>query len=66
MLYHTCVELVLTLGYAEISRKLLKRQSPKLDFKMGDVAMLSFDILLAMATRHMMIKQGIFLADVMK
>ena len=33
---------------------------------MGDVAMLSLDILLAMATRDMLIKQGIIPADIMK
>ena len=30
MLYHAGVETVLTIGYAEIARKLLKRHHPKL------------------------------------
>ena len=51
MLYHAGVETVLTIGYAEIARKLLRRPPPKVDFNMGDVGMLSLDILLAMATR---------------
>ena len=33
---------------------------------MGDIAMLSIDILQAMATRDMLIKQGIIPADIMK
>ena len=37
MLYHAGVETVLTVGYAEIARKLLRRPPPKVDFNMGDV-----------------------------
>ena len=66
MLYHAGVESVLTIGYAEIARKILKRPSPKVDFNMVDVGMLSVDILLAMATRGMLVKQGIIPADIMK
>ena len=39
---------------------------PKVDFNMADVGMLSVDILLAMATRDMLITQGIIPADIMK
>ena len=66
ILYHVGIETVLTTGYAEIARKLLKRPPPKVDFNMGDVGMLSLDILLAMATRDMLIKQGIIPADIIK
>ena len=66
MLYHAGVKTVLTVGYADIARKLLRRPPPKVDFNMGDVGMLSLDILLAMATRDMLIKQGIIPADIMK
>ena len=61
MLYHAGVETLLTVGYSELGRKLLR-----VDFNMGDIAMLSIDILLAMATRDMLIKQGIIPADIMK
>ena len=66
MLYHAGVETLLTVGYAELGRKLLKRPPPKVDFNMADIGMLSFDILLAMATKDMLIKQGIIPADIMK
>ena len=66
MLYHAGVETLLTLGYSELGRKLLKRPAPKVDFNMGDIEMLSVGILLAMATRDMLIKQGIIPADFMK
>ena len=66
MLYHAGVETLLTFGYAEISRKLLRRPSPKVDFNMGVVEMLYVDISLAMATTDMLIKQGIIPVDIMK
>jgi hypothetical protein len=66
MLYHAGVETILTVGYSEIGRKIFKKPAPKVDFNMGDIAMLSIDILLAMATRDMLVKQGIIPADIMK
>jgi hypothetical protein len=66
MLYHAAVETVLTVGYSEIARKVFRRQPPKVDFNMVDIGMLSVDILLAMATRDMLVKQGIIPADIMK
>ncbi|CAC5375343.1 unnamed protein product [Mytilus coruscus] len=59
MLYHAGVETLLTVGYAEIGKKVLRRPAPKVDFNVNDVVMLSIDILLAMATKDMLIKQGI-------
>ncbi|CAC5384502.1 unnamed protein product [Mytilus coruscus] len=59
MLYHAGVETLLTVGYAEIGKKVLRRPAPKVDFNMNDVVMLSIDILLAMATKDMLIKQDV-------
>ena len=66
MLYHGGVETILTVGYSELVRKVFRKPAPKVDFNMGDIGMLSLDILLAMATRDMLIKQGIIPADIMK
>ena len=66
MLYHAGVETLLTIGYSELGRKLLRRPAPKVDVNMGDFGMLSIDILLAMATRDILIKQGIIPVDIMK
>ena len=66
MLYHAGVETLLTNVYSELGRKRLRRPAPKVDFNMGDIAMLSIDILLAIATRDMLIKQSIIPADIMK
>ena len=66
MLYHAGVATALTIRYSELGMKLLRRPVPKVDFNMADVGMLSVDILLAMATRDMLIKQGIIPADIMK
>ena len=66
MLYHAGVETILTVGYSELVRKVFRRPAPKVDFNMGDIGMLSVGILFAMATRDMLIKQGIIPADIMK
>ena len=66
MLYHAGVETLLTIGYSELGRKLLRRPAPKVEFNVGNIAMLSIDILLVMTTRDMLIKQGIFPDDIMK
>ena len=55
-----------TVGYAEIGRKLLRRPPPKVDFNMADIGMLSVYIVSAMATKDMLVKQGIIPADIMK
>ena len=65
MLYHAGVETILTVGYSEIGRQLLKRPAPKVDFNRKDIGMLSIDILLAMATKDMLVKQGVIPADIM-
>ena len=66
MLYHAGVETLLTIGYAEIGKKVLKRSAPKVDFNIHDVLMLTVDVLLATATKDMLVKQGIIPADIMK
>ena len=66
ILYHAGVETLLTIGYSELGRKLLRRPAPKVNFKMGSIGMLSVDILLAMGTCDMLITQGIIPADIMK
>ena len=65
-LYHSGTLSVLTIGYSEIIKKILKKPAPKIDLNMGDIAMLSIDMLLAIATRDMLVKQGIIPADIMK
>ena len=47
-------------------QRIPRKPAPKVDLNMGDIGMLSIDILLAMATHDMLIKQGIIPADVMK
>ena len=63
---HAGVESMLTTGYSQLTKKLLKMATPKVDFNMGDIGMLTVDIMLAMATHDMFIKQGIIPADIMK
>ena len=50
----------------QIGRKLLRRPPPKVDFNMADIGMLSVYIVSAMATKDMLVKQGIIPADIVK
>ena len=66
MLYHAGIETVLTVGYSEIGRKILKRPLPKVDFNMTDIGTLAVYILLANSTKDLLVKQGIIPADIVK
>ena len=65
-LYHAGVETLLTVGYAEIGRKIFKRPAPKVNLNMNDIGMLTIDLLLAMITKDMLVKHNIIPADIMK
>ena len=66
-LYHAAIISGLSMGYAQVSKMLLKVQSPKLEFSnAGNVVMVITDIGLAMATKDVLIKQGILPADILK
>ena len=54
------------MGYAQLGKKLLKGATPRLDFSTYDVGMVVLDVGLAMATKDMLIKQGIITADILK
>ena len=56
----------LLLGIQNLAKTILRQPATKVDFNMGDIEMLSIDILLAMATHYMLIKQSIIPADIMK
>ena len=66
MIYHAAIESLLTVGYSQLSKKILKYSTPRVDFSPADVGMLTVNIGLAMATRDMLIKQGILPADIIK
>ena len=66
MLYHAGVETLLTVRYSELGKKILRKPAPKVDFNIGDIGMLSMDILLAMTTHDMLVKHGVIPADIMK
>jgi len=66
MIYHATVESVLAIGYAQLGRKHLNSTIPKVDFSPSDIGMLTLNVGMAMATRDMLIKQGILPGDIMK
>jgi hypothetical protein len=65
-LYHNAVVFGLATGYSRLTRMAIGGASPKLDFTPRDVGMVVVDAALAMATKDMLIKQGLIPADIMK
>ena len=53
-------------GYARLGKMAIGGSPPKLDFTPRDVGMVVVDIALAMATKDMVIKQGLIPADILK
>ena len=64
--YHAAVVSGLAIGFATLSKKIFKSATPKFDFAPYDVGMVVLDIGLAMATKDMLVKQGILPADILK
>lgn len=65
-LYHSAVVSGIAVGYARLGKMAMGGSPPKLDFTPRDVGMVVVDVALAMATKDMLIKQGIIPADIMK
>lgn len=65
-LYHAAVVGGLAVGYAKIGQMVFKGALPKLDLTPRDAGMVVLDLSAAMATKDMLIKQGIIPADIMK
>lgn len=65
-LYHSAVVSGLAAGYSRLGKMVIGGASPKLDFTPRDVGMVVVDVALAMATKDMLIRQGILPADIMK
>ena len=65
-LYHSAVVSGLTMGYSRLTKLAIGGAVPKLDFNPRDIGMIVVDVALAMATKDMLIKQGILPADIVK
>ena len=65
-LYHSVVVSGLAVGYSRLSKMALGGAPPKLDFTPRDVGLLVADMALAMATKDMLIKQGLIPGDILK
>lgn len=64
--YHAAITSGLAMGYARLGKMIFKGTTPKLDFTGYDVGMVVLDVGLAMATKDMLVKQGIIPADILK
>ena len=65
-LYHGVIVTGIAIGYSRLGRMMIGGQTPKLDYTPRDVGMIAIDISLAMATKDILIKQGIIPADILK
>ena len=65
-LYYSAVVSCLAMGYTRLSKMVIGGAPPKLDFTVRDVGMVVVDVAFAMATKDMLIKQGVIPADIMK
>jgi hypothetical protein len=65
-IYHSAVVTGLAVGYGKLGKTIIKGPVPKLDFDAYDTGMLILDIGLAMATKDMLVKQGIIPSDILK
>ena len=65
-IYHAAIVGGLAIGYAKLGQMVFKGAMPKLDFTPRDMGMVVLDISAALATRDMLIKQGILPADILK
>ena len=64
--YHSTVVSGLAVGYAKLGQMALKGPLPKLDFTPHDAGMVVLNVALAMATKDMLVKQGVIPANIMK
>ncbi len=64
--YHALVVSGLSVGYARLIKIIIKQLSIKLDFNMQDMFMHTMNIGMAMATKDILVKQGIIPENIMK
>ena len=65
-LYHSAVVSGLAIGYARLGKAVIGGPPPKLDFTPRDIGMVVVDVALAMATKDMLVKQGLIPSDILK
>ena len=65
-LYHSAVVSGLAIGYAQIGKAIMKGMTPRLTPTPYDAGMVVVDIAMAMATKDMLVKQGMIPADITK
>ena len=65
-LYHSAVVSGLTAGYARLGKMAIGGSPRSLTLCPPDVGMVVVDVALAMATKDMLIKQGLIPADILK
>jgi len=65
-LYHSAVVSGLAMGYARLGKVAIGGPSPKLDFTPRDLGMVVVDVALALATKDILVRQGLIPSDITK
>ena len=65
-LYHSAVVSGLAAGYVRLGKMAIGGSPSKLDFTPRDVGMVVVDVALDLATKDMLIRQGLIPADILK
>lgn len=65
-IYHGVVVAGLAVSFARLGKAVFGGTYPKLDLTLRDVGMITFDITAALATRDLLIKQGLIPANILK
>ena len=65
-LYHSAAVSALATGYTQLGQMVIGGAPPKLNFTARYMGMVVVVVALAMATKDMLIKQGVIPADIMK
>lgn len=65
-LYHSALISGLAIGYSRLGKMVIGGAPPKLDFTPRDVGMVTGVVAAAIATKDVLIKQGLIPADIMK
>ena len=65
-LYHAAIVGGLVIGYAKLGQMVFKGPMPRLDLTPRDAGMVVLDLTAAMATKDMLIRQGLIPSDIVK
>lgn len=64
--YHGATVAALTIGYARLGKVVMGGPLPKLDLSPRDTGLVVMEVVLALATKNMLVKQGIIPDNILR